>query len=47
MKVKYKDINTGETKVANLFAKDYILNTTKLVDDDGTFVVVCEWQIIR
>lgn len=47
MKVKYRDINTNEIKSAKLFAKDYTLNLTRLVANDGSIFVVSEWQIIR
>lgn len=47
MKVRYRDINTGEIKVAKYFSYDYTLNLTELVGTDGTHFKVSSWQLVK
>jgi hypothetical protein len=44
--IKYKDINTGETKKAEYFDWDYVLDHTRLKDEEGNIFVVARWQLV-
>jgi phage tail tube protein FII len=46
MRIKYKDINTGEIKKAEYLDYDYILDHTRLKDENGNVFVVAKWQLV-
>lgn len=45
VRVKYIDINTGEVKRGDFYERDYTLNLTYLINDDGEMIAVGAWQL--
>lgn len=43
--VKYVDINDYSIKKAKFFSTDPTLNSTTLVIEDGTHLIVAKWQL--